>query len=659
MLRLKDILKDEIYARVKDSFPVGPEDIGLTSTPQARFGDLALTFPFQLAKKLKSPPREVAQEVLSRLTGLEGVEKAEIAGAGYINLYLDRQAFFASRFTPAAGPARPPEERKIVVEHTNINPNKAAHIGHLRNACLGDTLVRCLRKLGETVEAQNYIDDTGVQVVDVVFGFLEMEKKTQAEVEAISNKFDYYCWDLYARVSAFLQSHAEAQPRKAAILKQIEHGQGPEAELARHVSRRILRAHLQTMARLDIAYDVLPCESSILALRFWDKAFSLLRERAAISLAQEGPNQGCWVMRLEDDPDKEKIIVRSDGTVTYVGKDIAYQLWKFGLLGLDFHYEPFLEENGRTVWISSAAALATKPATSPAPRPAAPLAVSFGKASRVYNVIDTRQAYLQKVVVQGLRSLHYDEQAAKSIHFSYEMVALSPKSLKELDYTPTAEDAEKAFLEVSGRKGLGVKADDLLDRLEEKARAEVEKRNPELDSAAKGSIYRQIAAGALRYFMLKFARNSLIVFDFEEALSFEGETGPYLQYTCVRLNSIFRKLGEREGRPAEGILDGLQREIPSLSLLSEKEINDFWDLVVFASQLEEEVRLSVQALEFSHLAKFAFTLAQKVNGYYHQYPVLAEPDGRLKGLRLLVLLFVRDTLKTALSLMGIPLPERM
>jgi len=646
MLRFKDRLRNEIYARIKDSYPVEPGDIELTSTPQARFGDLALTFPFQLAKKLKSPPRLIAQEIASRLSPLEGVEKAEIAGAGYINLFLDRQTFFASRFGPATGPARPPEERKVVVEHTNINPNKAAHIGHLRNACLGDTLVRCLRRLGETVEVQNYVDDTGVQVVDVVFGFLELEKKTKAEVEAIGGKFDYYCWDLYARVSAFLQAHPESQPRKAAILKQIEHGQGLEAELARHVSRRVLRSHLQTMARLDIGYDVLPCESSILVLRFWDKAFSLLRERGAVALAREGPNQGCWVMKLEDDPDKEKVIVRSDGTVTYVGKDIAYQMWKFGLLGMDFGYEPFLQENGRTVWITS-------------PAQAGASAPSFGHASRVYNVIDTRQAYLQKVVVQGLRSLHYEEQASKSIHFSYEMVALSPKSLKELDYTPTAEDANKAFLEVSGRKGLGVKADDLLDRLEDKARAEVDKRNPDLDSQVRTSIARQIAAGALRYFMLKFARNSLIIFDFEEALSFEGETGPYLQYTCVRLNSIFRKLGEREGRPAEDILSELQGHIPSLSSLSNKEMDDLWELVVSSSQLEEEVRLSVQALEFSHLAKFAFALAQKVNGFYHQYPVLAEEDGRLKGLRLLVLLFVRDALKTALSLMGIPLPERM
>ncbi|OGD30437.1 MAG: arginine--tRNA ligase [Candidatus Aminicenantes bacterium RBG_13_63_10] len=646
MLLVKEKLKSEICSRLKDSYPVEPADIDLTPTPHARFGDLALTLPFQLAKKMKVPPRDLAGDMLSRLADLEGVNRAEVAGPGYINFFLDRGLFIASLLAAGGAPAFKPEERKIVVEHTNINPNKAAHIGHLRNACLGDTLVRCLRSLGESVEVQNYIDDTGVQVVDVVFGFLEMEKKTPAEVKTLPGKFDYLCWDLYARVSAYLAAHPEAQPRKAEIVKRVEHGQGPEAELARHISHSILRAHLATMARLGVTYDVLPCESSILGRRFWEKAFGLLRGRGAVSLAAEGLNSGCWVMRLEDDPEREKIIVRSDGTVTYVGKDIAYQMWKFGLLGEDFGYEPFHEEDGRTIWIS----------TSEAGNPSAP---SFGGASKVYNVIDTRQAYLQKIVVQGLKALGHAEEAEKSIHFSYEMVALSPKSLKELDYTPTEDDADKAFLEVSGRKGLGVKADDLLDRLEEKALTEIEKRNPDLSAEAKTGTARRIASGALRYFMLKFSRNSLIVFDFEEALSFEGETGPYLQYSLVRLNSIFRKLEEREGRPAADVLDGVKRNVPPLSSLSPGEMDDFWELAVLAGQLEEETRRSVKTLEFSHLAKFAFILGQKSNSFYHKYPVLAEEDERLKSLRLLILDIVRKTLRTALTLMGIPLPERM
>jgi arginyl-tRNA synthetase len=646
MIQFKRALKKEILGRIGPEFGLTEADIEITYTPQPKMGDLALTLPFQLAKKLRKPPRKVAEELLPRFASLEGVVKAEIAGAGFINLFLDRGRFFRAALDAVPREAFLPQEQKIIVEHTNINPNKAAHIGHLRNACLGDSLVRCLRYCNETVEVQNYIDDTGVQVVDVVYGFMELEKKSLSEVERIPGKFDYFCWDLYAKTSAYLAEHPEAQARKAEILKAIEHGRAPEADLARHVSHRILRAHLATMSRLDVTYDVLPCESSILGLKFWEKAFDLLKAKGGISLSAEGPNAGCWVMRLEDEEGKEKVIVRSDGTVTYVGKDIAYQLWKFGLLHKDFAYEPFAEEPNHTIWIST-------------PLERKPGAPSFGAGSKVYNVIDTRQSYLQKVVVQGLRSLKFDEQADKSVHFSYEMVALSPKSLKELGYEASAEEKDRSFLEVSGRKGLGVKADDLLDRLEAKALAEVEKRNPDAPAEANRTVARQVAAGALRYFMLKFARNSVIVFDFEEALSFEGETGPYLQYTLVRINSIFRKLEEREGFDQASLRKIVADPGLSPAALPEAEADDFWELILFASQFEEEVVHSVQSLEFSHLAKFAFALCQKFNAYYHKYPILNEDVRALKDLRILTIHRVRDVIAESLALMGIPRPSRM
>ena len=644
MIKIKDQLKTIIFERLRDKYPVSESDIDFIYPPQQKMGDLALSFPFQLAKKIKANPRQIAQEMLARLGPLPGVEKMEVAGAGYINLFLDKKDFFAQQLGAFKDRSLHPDEKRIVVEHTNINPNKAAHIGHLRNACMGDTLVRCLRYKGETVEVQNYIDDTGVQVVDVVFGLMELEKKTLADLENIK-KFDYYCWDLYARTTSYLESQPEAQPRKAEMLKKIEHGTNLEAAMARYVSHRILRAHLATMKRIGVSYDVLPCESSILGLKFWEKAYTLLKEKKGVYYVEDGPNAKCWVMKIEDEADKEKIIVRSDGTVTYVGKDIAYQLWKFGLLEKDFYYEPFLEDNGRTIWISTAAPNEN--------------AQSFGEASKVYNVIDTRQSYLQKVVVQGLRALQFFAQADKSIHFSYEMVALSPRSLKELNIEAAPQDAGKSFFEVSGRKGLGVKADDLLDRLEEKSFAEVDKRNPGLSADQKKRIAAQIACGALRYFMLKYARNSLIIFDFDDALSFEGETGPYLQYSSVRLNSIFRKMEEREGKKAAD-LEKLRAaaEMPFDSLTPD-ELADLWDVVSYASKFEEEVLHSIQSLEFSHLAKFTFNLCQKFNGYYHKYPVLAEENADLKSIRILVILYVREVLARALDLMGVPVPERM
>jgi arginyl-tRNA synthetase len=645
MMTIKERLQALVFEYLKDAYAITPADIEFTATPQARMGDLALTLPFQTAKKLRTNPRAMAQEMLAKLGSLPGVVRMEVAGAGFINLFLDKDAFFAERRGALGTTALKAAERKVIVEHTNINPNKAAHIGHLRNACLGDTLVRGLRFKGEIVEAQNYIDDTGVQVADVVFGILELEKKTQADLEGLE-RFDFYCWDLYARTAAYLETDPAAQARKAEMLKRIEHGTGPEGAMAHYVSRRILRAHLATMKRIGASYDVLPCESSIIGLKFWDKAFALLKEKKGISFVEDGPNAGCWVMKLEDGEDKEKIIVRSNGTVTYVGKDIAYQMWKFGLLDRDFYYEPFLKDEGRTIWISTAV---------PNDR-----GRHFGGATRVYNVIDTRQSYLQKVVVQGLRALQFDAQADKSVHFSYEMVALSPRSMKELGATIAAEDADKAFHEVSGRKGLGVKADDLLDRLEDKAFAEVDKRNADLSPESKRRTAREIARGSLRYFMLKFARNSLLIFDFDDALSFEGETGPYLQYTCVRLNSIFRKLEEREGTTAEAV-DRLVRaaNAPSLGLLPEAERNDAWELLTFSAQFDDETLRSIESLEFSHAAKFAFALAQKCNGYYHKYPILSESEADLKTIRILVVAVVRDVLARALDLMGIPVPERM
>ncbi|MCX6573378.1 MAG: arginine--tRNA ligase [Candidatus Aminicenantes bacterium] len=638
MIAFKSRLKDAIAERLRAVYP----DLGeldMAPTPDPKMGDLALTFPFTLAKTLRKAPRAIALEAAPLLASVEGVVKAEVAGGGFLNLWLDRTAVLTEAVRLAGRTDLGPDEGKIVIEHTNINPNKAAHIGHLRNACLGDTLARCLRYKGERVEVQNYIDDTGVQVVDVVFGLMELEGLTVEDLERLPGKFDYYCWDLYARASAYLAAHPEAQARKSAIMKNIEHARDPEYGLSRYVSRRIVRAHLATMARLGISYDVLPCESTILHLKFWEKAFDLLKERQAIYLAADGENKGCWVMRLEEDEEREKVIVRSDGTVTYVGKDIAYQLWKFGLLGLDFHYEPFAEDKGRTLWISTAEPSAASP--------------GFGRATKVYNVIDTRQSYLQKVVVQGLRSLKYDTQAAKSVHFSYEMVALSPKSLGELGYAASAEEKERAYLEVSGRKGLGVKADDLLDRLEAKALAEIEKRNPDLPGDEKRKIARDIATGALRYFMLRYARNSVIVFDFEEALSFEGETGPYLQYTAVRLASIFRKLKERHGLAEADIVPPADGGFRFPAALAEAEQADAWDVLLTAASLDEEVLRSVAGLEFAHLAKHAFLLCQKFNGYYHKYPVLAEENTEIRTFRLLVLRTVKEQLHGALGLMGI------
>lgn len=620
---------------------------------EAAFGELALPVAFALARQLRKPPKAIAEELASGLRGLAGVAAVEVAGAGYLNVRFDRGAYADGLLRGAPATARG-ADGKVIVEHTNINPNKAAHIGHLRNAVLGDTFVRMLRGAGREVEVQNYIDNTGVQVADVVVGFHYLEKKSTAEVAALAAapKFDYYCWDLYARMSSYYAEHPEAIQWRRDTLHAIEHGEGELAALGHLVADAIVDCHLSTMWRLEIAYDVLPRESEILHLKFWATAFEQLKDRGAVYLVTEGKNQGCWVMAAhhfresrdaaEAGDDSAKVIVRSNGTVTYVGKDIAYQLWKFGLLGKDFHYRPLRTyPNGHVVWVA-------------APDEGDPAAPAFGRGAEVYNVIDSRQSYLQDVVVAGLRALGYEKQAERSVHFSYEMVALSPRTCVELGIPLSEEDKARPYVEVSGRKGLGVKADDLIDKLIEKAKAEVDARHPEREETDRLRVATQIAVGALRYFLLKFTRNTVIAFDLQEALSFEGETGPYVQYAAVRARNILRKLEERGERlPDFNVM--LTREALGRQLAAE----EFWQLLLHASKCEKALETALQSGEPAQFARYAFTLAQAFNAFYHDFPILAEKDQEKRTFLLWLADYFQRQLETTLSILGIPSPEYM
>jgi arginyl-tRNA synthetase len=612
---------------------------------QSSFGEIAVPAAFQLARRLKRNPAQIAGELAG--IQIEGVSGIEVAG-GYLNVRLDRGYYGAGLLAGEGAEPRTSAE-KVIVEHTNINPNKAAHIGHLRNAILGDTFVRMLRAAGRRVEVQNYIDNTGVQVADVVAGFRHLEPKTPDEVRALTaaSRFDYACWDLYARISAYYEDHPDATAWRAQTLHAIEAGEGEEAELAHLVSDAIVKAHLATMGRLNIAYDLLPRESEILHLKFWATAFELLKARKAIYFETEGKNHGCWVMpgsafREESTGDEDsKVIVRSNGTVTYVGKDIAYQLWKFGLLGKDFYYRKWhTYPDGHEVWVSTDEPQASSP--------------QFGRGARVYNVIDSRQSYLQDVVVAGLRALDFTEQAENSIHFSYEMVALSPRTSVELGIELSEEDKRKPYVEVSGRKGLGVKADDLIDKLIENALVEVTSRHADEPEESRSRAATQIAVGALRYFMLKYTRNSVIAFDFSEALSFEGETGPYVQYAAVRARNILRKLAER-GEKLPDFRAALMREAMARQLAQE----DCWQLLLAASKAGSAIERAVASGEPSHVARYAFQLAQAFSNFYHEFPVLSETNPEKKTFLLWMTDYFRAQLERTLAVLGIEVPEYM
>ena len=661
ILPIQHHVADAVRQAVQRQFGLSEVPAFAVETPPSRaLGDLAVTVAFQLARTLRKAPRAIAQELAPAVGTIPGVARIVPTPNGYLNLFLERPAFLLERMKVAPQATSRPLQ-KVIVEHTAINPNKAAHVGHLRNAALGDTLVRVLRFCGMPVEVQNYIDDMGVQVADVIVGFKELEQKSLEEVRQIADttRFDYYCWDLYSRVTEWYEVDKSRLEVRASALHDLEHGGNATAELGAFIVDRIVRTHLKTMARLNIGYDLLTYEGDILRLKFWAQAFEILKAQGAVFLQTEGRLAGCWVMRIEegdpqeasesDEESREKVIVRSNGVVTYVGKDIANQFWKFGLLGRDFRYRRFAtQSNDHVLWSTTAA-------------DGEPNAPHFGGATRIYNVIDSRQMYLQALLSQALRTLGHPAEAENSIHFSYEMVALSHATARELGYPePDGDESRKPFVEVSGRKGLGVKIDDLLDVLIAKATAEVAKRNPEFAPEECRRVGSQIAVGAIRYFMLKFSRGKLIVFDMEEALSFEGETGPYLQYAVVRANNIFNKLREREGLSEEDMLAGLaELDSEELTAASEPDSHDLWALVFESARLDEVVDQTIRALEFSVLAKYAFGLAQLFNAFYHRYPILNEDDPARRRWRAAGVAQFRTQMTRMLDLMGIDVPTRM
>ena len=668
--RLRAVLM-ELYGLDADAVP----EIAVQYPPNRTLGDLGIPVAFELARTLRKAPKAIATEVVAALGPIDGIARAEAAPNGYVNVFLDRATFLRNACTtPAAGATAPVAKAKTIVEHTAINPNKAAHIGHLRNSALGDTLVRVLRFLGTPVEVQNYIDDTGVQVADVAVGFEQLEHASIDDVTALAAKprFDSYCWDLYARVTEWYAGDDDRLAHRTRALRDLEAGDTPTAAIGQAVAAHIVQCHLATMDRLNVEYDLLSWEGDILRLEFWARAFAVLQHADAIFLRTDGPQAGCWVMPLADVPREDedvpaeaddaddataegldaraKIIVRSNGTVTYVGKDIAYQFWKFGVLDRDFRYRHHSNQrSGRPLWSTTAESIARTGGLVPP---------AFGDAAAVYNVIDTRQSYLQELLKQALRAIDRRTQADRSVHVSYEMVALSHGTARALGHDADP-DERRPFVEVSGRKGLGVKADDLLDRVTAAARREVLERHVDLaeNETEAERIAAIIAVAAIRYFMIKYSRGKLIVFDIDEALSFEGESGPYVQYAAVRAEKILDKLRQRHGTDDTALVDALAT-LPDAAL-DDPDGTDPWALVLEAARLDEVAAQSVRALELSVLAKYAFGLAQAFNTFYHRCPVIAEERRDVRLWRAAAVTYARLQLGRALDLIGCEVPPRM
>jgi arginyl-tRNA synthetase len=683
LIELQQHLRERVRAAAGERFGVELEQVASEVPPRTELGDLAFPVAFELAKRIKQAtgekrnPRAIAEELKAELESAEEVARVEVAGAGYLNLFYDRALMLARVGATAdeggavENPPASSERPKRMVEHTSVNPNKAAHIGHLRNSVIGDTFVRILRAGGELTEVHNYIDNTGVQVADVVVGFERLETMTLADVRALDASlkddypFDYYCWDLYARVGLFYRGgdpdakeDADRLKLRVETLHALEEGGNATAELADYVATRIVNCHLDTMLRLGITYDLLPRESEVLHF-LWSHAFERMKESGAIRFETEGRNKGCWVMPMEthegsEEHEADKVIVRSNGTITYTGKDIAYQLWKLGQVDLNFYFKPFRAySDGRIVFTTTSR---REEADEDAPH--------FGSGATVYNVIDSRQSYPQEVVKRGVAAIAPQVGDSASVHLSYERVVLTPAAADELGLELSNEERSRPFVEMSGRRGLGVKADDFIDTLEANALREVEERHPLVSDEEKRKSAHTLAVGALRYFLLKWTRNSVIVFDFKEALSTKGESGPYCQYAAVRANSIFRKLPNEELQEAQRLISASSdaETAARVRQVFEGEVGgEIWSLVTLAARLPEVLAQAAAAAEPSHLARYTFQLAQAFNFFYNrdENRILEERDATRRAVLVFVTDFVRRQLTSALATLGIEVPERM
>ena len=636
------------------------EEVPFNVPPQRELGDFSSAVCLSMAKQRRESPMKIAQEMVERLKSKPPpyIQDIGVSPPGYLNFKVDWPAL-AQDLIPRIlqegeffGKPGSQPKKKVFIEHTSVNPNKAMHIGHLRNSVLGDTVARVLEWLGFSTEVCNYIDDTGLQVVDVVTALLYLNPPSYTEGSDFKGiwakvpeeqPFDYFCWDLYAHFQNQLERNSFLIEKRGEVLRQIEGGTHPVASFAKELAVKIVQSHLETVAQLSVFYDLLNWESDIIARGFWEATFELLKEKGAIRLETEGPNEGCWVVPLggivetaEGMKSLDKILVRSNGSVTYTGKDVAYQLWKFGLLKRDFLYKRWgPQANGEVLWTTAKEGEAGKS-----------LAKRFGHAETVINVIDARQSYPQQVVVECLRQMGFEREANESIHLAYEVVNLSPQAARLLGMEETEE--KKAYA-MSGRSGTGVKAKDFIRMVKQKV---IEKADLPLEE----SVASALASAAIRYYLLKFTLESQIVFDFDDALKTTGDTGVYLEYAHARACSILRKAKEQKidsrwkrdcipkqlTKTERGLLDGLSR---------------------FSSSMAK----TGKTLRVSQLTEYAFDLATSFTDFYEhpdpgadaQTPFIHLQDQGIRTFRLSLVKGFQKVMGNMLNLMGMPTLERI
>jgi arginyl-tRNA synthetase len=615
-------------------------DFNISESPRKEFGDLSCNIAFLLSKKLKRRPVDIANEIIEKElkpyiekkkadNSMSFILSVESHPSGYINFKtnvanLASYALNEVLKNPNYGFIKIGNREKIIIEHTSINPNKAVHVGHMRNVILGDTLYRILKATNYEVKVLNYIDDSGLQVADIVVGFKFAGLPLNPIDESI--KFDQYCGDeVYVKINEMYKDDHNLEEKRILVLKEMEQGTSEIAQFALQISMRVLKDQLKTCWRIKAHYDLLNFESQIVISGLWNKSFEMLKENRIVTLQTQGKNKNCWV--IKQDNEEEKVIVRSDGTATYIAKDIPYAAWKLGLVEDPFFYYKFaVQWDGSILWSTT-----LDPNSGNSKHP------WFNSADKVITVIDSRQTRLQRIITKVLSSLRVNND--RYYHLAYEAITLSSETAKILGLNI----GDRQFMHISGRKGIYVNADYVLNKLQAIAYREVKKRNPDLLENDINMIAEEIGISAIRYNLIKQDLDKIITFDIVDSLSLVGNTGPYLQYTYARSQRILEKYGEK-------IKSG------NFNLLTQEyEV----DLIKIIAKMDLEIEQTVKTLNPKLLAKYAYDLATAFNLFYEKVPVLREENKEIMLSRLALVKSLGITMKNTFSVLGISALDRM
>ena len=615
---LNKILSDLFISGVK--FSVEPAKPG--------FGDVSSNISFLLAKQLKKSPKDIAEMLSLKYSDCTStlVSKSEAHPSGYLNFVANwddlNQLILSESYLDTCGDVEIGNGSSIVVEHTSVNPNKALHIGHIRNIIIGDSISRILEKAGYKVNVLNYIDDSGLQVADIIVGFKHFG---YAQEPPNGKKFDHYCGDdVYVKTTEKYEGDSSLEEIRKNVLKELEDGDSETAKFGDRITRRVLSGQLETCWNFGVTYDCLNFESQIIRSGLWREIFEKLKEMKLVEFENEGKNGGCWVIR-GDGKEEDKVIVRSNGTATYIAKDIPYAAWKLGLIKDPFNYEKYEKEqpHSRVLWQTTL-------------KEDDKISKNF-TGEKVVTVIDSRQARLQKIITTLMGKF-------KSVpdvyhHLGYESVTLSSDTAKTLGLETDGKQAQ-----MSGRKGLYVSADSVYDILKKKTKEETKKRHLEMDDSEIDTIAHLVSVGTIRYEMIKQDLDKIITFDLEKSLSLEGDTSSYIQYTHARASRILEKSGSTPTIDVD------------FTLLKEK---SELDLIKNIGLFNLQVRDAANNLSPKVIARYCYDLAVSFNSFYEKSKVLDLGDVELENSRLCLVNSFKIVLEKALDLLGIQSPDRM